>query len=101
MHVHLELCVIPIGSGTSLGEYIAACQEELEAAGLATELHAYGTNVEGEWDTVFAAVKRCHERLHAKGAPRLFTSIKVGTRTDRQQSLDDKVASVRQQRSGG
>ncbi len=101
MHVHLELCVIPIGSGTSLGEYIAACQEELEAAGLVTELHAYGTNVEGEWDTVFAAVKRCHERLHAMGAPRLFTSIKVGTRTDRQQSLDDKVASVRQQRSGG
>ena len=101
MHVHLELCVIPIGSGTSLGEYIAACQEELQAAGLTTELHAYGTNVEGEWDTVFAAVKRCHERLHAMGAPRLFTSIKVGTRTDRQQSLDDKVASVRQQRSGG
>lgn len=101
MHVHVELCVIPIGSGTSLGAYIAACQDELEAAGLRTELHAYGTNVEGEWDAVFAAVKRCHERLHAMGAPRLFTSLKVGTRTDRQQSLDDKVASVQHQRSGG
>lgn len=101
MHVHVELCVIPIGSGTSLGEYIAACQDELEAAGLRTELHAYGTNVEGEWDAVFAAVKRCHERLHAMGAPRLFTSLKVGTRTDRQQSLDDKVASVQHQRAGG
>lgn len=101
MHVHVELCVIPIGSGTSLGAYIAACQEELETAGLRTELHAYGTNVEGEWDTVFAAVKRCHERLHAMGAPRLFTSLKVGTRTDRQQSLDDKVASVQHQRTGG
>lgn len=101
MHVHVELCVIPIGSGTSLGAYIAACQDELEAAGLRTELHAYGTNVEGEWDAVFAAVKRCHERLHAMGAPRLFTSLKMGTRTDRQQSLDDKVASVQHQRSGG
>lgn len=101
MHVHVELCVIPIGSGTSLGAYIAACQDELEAAGLRTELHAYGTNVEGEWDAVFAAVKRCHERLHAMGAPRLFTSLKVGTRTDRQQSLNDKVASVQHQRSGG
>ncbi|MDN3518930.1 MTH1187 family thiamine-binding protein [Aquisalimonas lutea] len=101
MHVHVELCVIPIGSGTSLTAYIAACQDELEAAGLRTELHAYGTNVEGDWDAVFAAVKRCHERLHAMGAPRLFTSLKVGTRTDRQQSLDDKVASVQHQRSGG
>ncbi len=101
MHVHVELCVIPIGSGTSLGSYIAACQEELEAAGLKTELHAYGTNVEGDWDAVFAAVKRCHERLHAMGAARLFTSLKVGTRTDRPQSLDDKVASVQRHRAGG
>lgn len=100
MHVHVELCVVPIGSGTSLGEYVAACQEELEAAGLGTELHAYGTNVEGEWDTVFGAVKRCHERLHAMGAPRLFTSLKVGTRIDRDQTLDDKVASVKRHRPG-
>ena len=96
MRVQLELCVVPIGVGTSLGDYIAACQEVLEAAGLETRLHAYGTNIEGEWDTVFAAVRECHERLHAMGAPRIFTSIKVGTRTDRVQGLDDKVASVQQ-----
>lgn len=101
MHVHVELCVIPIGTGTSLGAYIAACQEELEAAGLTTQLHAFGTNVEGEWDAVFAAVRRCHERLHGMGAARLFTSLKVGTRTDGPQSLDDKIASVRNQRTGG
>ena len=101
MHVHVELCVIPIGTDPSLGQYIAACQDELEAAGLKTELHAYGTNIEGEWDAVFAAVKRCHERLHSMGAPRLFTSLKVGTRTDRDQTLDDKVASVHRHRAGG
>ncbi len=98
MRVHVELCVIPIGSGTSLGEYIAACQEVLEAAGLETRLHAYGTNVEGDWDAVFTAIRKCHERLHAMGAPRLFTAIKVGTRIDREQSLDDKVASVERRR---
>lgn len=101
MHVHIELCVIPIGAGTSLGPYISACQEELEAAGLTPQLHAYGTNVEGDWDTVFAAVKRCHERLHTMGAARLFTTLKVGTRTDRDQSLDDKISSVEHQRTGG
>ena len=29
-----------------------------EEAGLKTNLHAYGTNIEGEWDQVFSAVKR-------------------------------------------
>jgi len=29
------------------------------------------------------------------GAPRISTTIKVGTRTDRVQTMDDKVQSVR------
>ena len=95
MNVHVELCVIPIGTGLSLSHYIAACQQELEDAGLKVHLHAFGTNVEGEWDQVFAAVKRCHETLHDMGAVRLFTTLKVGTRTDRPQSLADKVDSVK------
>ncbi|MGB7345428.1 MAG: MTH1187 family thiamine-binding protein, partial [Pirellulaceae bacterium] len=49
---------------------------------------------EGDWDEVFAAIKRCHERVHAIGAPRITTSIKVGTRTDREQSMQDKIDSV-------
>jgi len=43
-----------------------------------------------------AAVKTCHERVHAMGAPRIHSTIKVGTRTDRAQSAGDKVASVKQ-----
>jgi len=98
MRVVADLCVIPLGGETSLSPYIAACQQVLEEAGLKTELHAYGTNIEGEWDTVLAAVKRCHEVVHGMGAPRISTSLKLGTRTDRVQSMEDKVASVRAQR---
>jgi uncharacterized protein YqgV (UPF0045/DUF77 family) len=43
---------------------------------------------------VFAAIKRCHEVVHTMGAPRISTIIKLGTRTDRDQSMADKVASV-------
>ena len=50
--------------------------------GLKTSLHAYGTNIEGEWDEVFRAVKRCHEVVHEMGAPRITTTIKLGTRVD-------------------
>lgn len=96
MKVMMDLCVIPIGVGVSLTEYIVECQRVLEKAGLTFELHAYGTLIEGEWDDVFAAVKACHEAVHAKGAPRITTTIKVGTRVDRTQSLEDKVSSVRE-----
>lgn len=95
MNVIMDLCVVPLGVGVSVSPYVVACHEELVKAGLKTELHAYGTNIEGEWDAVMTAVKQCHLRLHEMGAPRLTTTIKLGTRTDREQSMEDKVESVR------
>ncbi len=94
MNVMIDLCIVPIGVGVSLSPYIAACGKVLTDAGLKTSLHSYGTNVEGEWETVFAAVKRCHEIVHEMGAPRITTTIKLGTRTDRVQTMEDKVKSV-------
>ena len=94
MHVLLNLSVVPLGVGISLSPYVAACEKILRAAGLNARLHAYGTNIEGEWDEVFAAVRACHEELHRMRAPRVTTSIRMGTRTDRVQGLDDKVRSV-------
>lgn len=94
MKVMVDLCIVPIGVGVSLSEYITVCEQVLQEAGLKTQLHAYGTNIEGDWDAVFAAIKRCHEAVHAKGAPRITTTIKCGTRTDRSQTMEDKVQSV-------
>jgi len=94
MKVIADVCVVPIGVGVSLSPYVAACERVLREAGLEVRLHAYGTNVEGEWDAVFAAIRRCHEVVHAMGVPRLSTTIKLGTRTDRTQTMDEKVRSV-------
>jgi len=98
MRVIVDLCVVPLGVGISVSAYVAACERVLEDAGLTTQLHAYGTNIEGEWDVVMAAVKRCHEVVHDMGAPRITTSLKIGTRTDREQSIADKVRSVESKR---
>ncbi len=94
MRVIVDLCVVPIGVGVSVSSHIAACQQVLVEAGLEHQLHAYGTNIEGDWDDVMAAVKRCHDVVHEMGAPRISTSLKIGTRTDREQSIDGKVGSV-------
>jgi uncharacterized protein (TIGR00106 family) len=94
MKVIADLAIIPIGVGVSLSEYVAACERVLQEAGLEPTLHANGTNVEGQWEQVFAALKRCHEVLHAMGAPRVSTNMRLGTRNDRSQSMQDKINSV-------
>lgn len=94
MKVISDVTIVPIGVGVSVSKYIAACERIFEEAELKIHLHAYGTNVEGEWDAVFAAIKRCHEVIHEMGTPRISTTIRVGTRTDREQTMNDKIKSV-------
>jgi uncharacterized protein (TIGR00106 family) len=89
-----DFCVIPMGVGVSVSSYVAECERIFQQAGLSHKLHAYGTNVEGEWDEVFLALKACHERIHQMGAPRISTTVKLGTRVDRTQTMLDKIESV-------
>ncbi len=96
MKVLADLCVVPIGVGVSVSEYIAKCEKILKDAGLKTIMHSYGTNIEGEWDDVFSAIKKCHEEIHKMGAPRISSTLRFGTRTDREQTMDDKIKSVEQ-----
>jgi uncharacterized protein YqgV (UPF0045/DUF77 family) len=42
------------------------------------------------------AIKRCQETLHEMGVPRISTIVKIGTRIDRDQNMDEKIASVRE-----
>lgn len=96
MKVLADISIVPLGVGVSLSPYVAACERVLRDAGLVPALHAFGTNVEGEWDAVVGAVRRCHEAVHAMGAPRVSTTMKLSTRVDRDQSLADKVRSVQE-----
>lgn len=95
MKVLADISIVPLGVGVSLSAYVAACERVLTEAGLRPQLHAYGSNVEGEWDQVFEALRRCHQVLHEMGVPRVSTSMRLGTRTDREQSLQDKIDSVK------
>lgn len=94
MRLIADLCVVPLGVGLSVSKYVAACHRVFEEAGIESRLHSYGTNLEGEWDDVFAAIRRCHEVIHEMGAPRITSTLRFGTRTDREQSMDEKVQSV-------
>ncbi|HKI78504.1 MAG TPA: MTH1187 family thiamine-binding protein [Ignavibacteriaceae bacterium] len=94
MKVIADFCLVPIEVGISVSKYIAECEKIFKEAGLNTNLHAYGTNLEGEWDDVFASIKKCHQKIHEMGAPRISSTLRFGTRTDREQTMEDKINSV-------
>ncbi|QPN69908.1 MTH1187 family thiamine-binding protein [Synechococcus sp. CBW1108] len=95
MKVIVDLCVVPIGVGVHLAPYIAACETVLTEAGLKIQLHPNGTAIEGEWQPVFQAIDACNQAVYGMGCPRIYTTVKVNPRTDKEQILEDKVASVR------
>jgi uncharacterized protein (TIGR00106 family) len=94
MKLIADISIIPLGVGLSLSRYVAECEKVFTAAGLEPRLHPNGTNVEGDWDAVMAALKRCHEVLHEMGVPRIASNVRLGTRVDREPSMDAKLKSV-------
>jgi uncharacterized protein (TIGR00106 family) len=91
--VLLEFSMSPVGKGVSLAPYVARCLEVVAASGLAYELHAMGTILEGEWDQVFAVVGRCFEALRSD-CERVSCTIKVDYRAGAGGRLRSKVDRV-------
>jgi len=84
------------GVGVHLAPTIAACEKVLTEAGLTIQLHPNCTAIEGEWEPVFAAIEACHQGVHAIGCPRMYTTVKINTRADKEQTQEGKVASVQE-----
>ncbi|PRQ73874.1 MTH1187/YkoF-like protein [Rhodotorula toruloides] len=97
MHATADFCLVPMGTADpSVSKYIAECQRVLQKSGLKYELHGYGTGVEGEYSAVMKVIEECHEAVHAMGCPRVATDIRIGTRVDKQGSLQAKIDSVKE-----
>ena len=97
MHIVCDLGVIPIGlPTTSVSKEIAIVQKIIERSGLEYMMHGYGTNIEGKWDDVMTLIKEIHTELHEMyDVPRISTSIKLGTRTDKKSTIKGKIASAK------
>ncbi len=90
-----ELTVVPIGAGTSLSRYVAACLKVLDNEPRVTyELTAMGTVVLGPLEVIVDVAKRLHEVPFEAGARRVVTTIKIDDRRDKEVSLRSKVDSV-------
>ena len=91
--VLLEFSMSPLGKGESVGQYVARSLEIIDKSGVEYQLNPMGTVLEGEWDTVFAVVKKCYQRM-SKDCGRISCVIKVDYRRGKKGRLSGKVASV-------
>ena len=99
-----DLTVIGLGrADASASRYIAEIQRRLaQQDRVRYRLHAMGTSLEGETADILAVVGELHAVPFELGLPRVYSVLKLDERRDREQTLDDKVASVeRLLREGG
>lgn len=80
----------PTGSVTGA---VARAVQVVRDSGLPCETNAMFTNIEGEWDEVFAVVKRAVEVV-AEESPRVGLVLKADIRPGRTGQLTEKVERV-------
>ena len=92
-----DLTVIALGRAeASASRYIAEIQRRLERQDqVRYSLHAMGTSLEGTTADLLAVVAELHAVPFEMGIPRVYSVLKLDERRDREQTLEDKVESVR------
>lgn len=87
----IEFSIVPIGSGSSIGDRLAEVLKMVDESGLPYKVNPMGTVVEGEWDELFGLVKKCHNAVKEE---RVLTTITVDDRKGKVNRLEEKVKSV-------
>jgi uncharacterized protein (TIGR00106 family) len=89
----IEFSIVPIGSGSSIGDRLAEVLKIVDESGLPYKINPMGTVVEGEWDELFSLLRKCHETVMKK-EERVLTTISVDDRKGKPDRLEEKVKSV-------
>ncbi|MEJ2697216.1 MAG: MTH1187 family thiamine-binding protein [Candidatus Sulfobium sp.] len=88
-----EFSIVPVGSGSSIGDRLAEILEIVDASGLPYKVNPMGTVVEGEWNELFSLIRKCHKAAMKK-EERVVTTISLDDRKGRPARIDQKVKSV-------
>jgi len=91
--VLVEFSMSPLGKGESVGKYVARSLDIIDKSGIPYQLNPMGTVLEGEWDEVFAVIRRCYRRMR-QDCNRVSCTIKVDFRKGHFGRLSSKVKSV-------
>ena len=83
---------IPTAGGTSY--YVAGVEKVLRSHNLKVMLTPMSTIVEGELDEALAAVREAHEAPFEKGVQRVYTTLRIDDRRDKELTMDGKMKAV-------
>ena len=89
----IEFSIVPVGSGSSIGERLAEVLKVVDESGLPYKVNPMGTVLEGEWDDLFKLVKKCHKAV-MKNEERVITTISVDDRKKKPNRIEEKVKSI-------
>ncbi len=101
MTLHAEISIVPISKdhdSTSMSKGVAAAFEAIsKIESLKTTLTALGTQIEAkDLADILRAIEAAHRAAKSAGALRIISTIKIDERLDKDQSLQDKIISVKQ-----
>jgi uncharacterized protein (TIGR00106 family) len=88
-----EFSIIPIGSGSSIGDQLAIALRVVDESGMPYKINPMGTVVEGDWEEIIALVKKCHDEIMKK-EERVLISITIDDRKGKPNRIEEKVISV-------
>ncbi|CAR25313.1 Ecm15p [Lachancea thermotolerans CBS 6340] len=87
-----DVCMVPLGTASpSISDFVAAIEKKIRESHLKSTLHSAGTTIEGPWDEVTNLIGEIHEYAHEIGYVRVHTDIRIGTRSDKVQTAQDKM----------
>ena len=89
----VEFSIIPIGSGSSIGDQIAEVLRIVDASGLPYKINPMGTVLEGEWDEIVKLIKKCHKKVMTS-EDRVVTTISIDDRKGKPNRIEEKVKSI-------
>ncbi|MBX9932923.1 MAG: MTH1187 family thiamine-binding protein [Methylobacterium sp.] len=94
MNVVADLCIVPMGVGPSVSSYVKEIKTIIDASHLNAEMHANGTNIEGELSDICQLIELCEARLNDLGIQRVFFTMVFSSRRDKIQTMADKLTAV-------
>jgi uncharacterized protein (TIGR00106 family) len=91
MSMLVEFSVVPVGKGVSISPQIAEVLKIVVESGISYKANPMSTVLEGDWDSVMAVIRKCHN-IVMKNSERAQTTIII----DDRERIEKKLESVEQ-----
>jgi uncharacterized protein (TIGR00106 family) len=95
--IHAEISIYPVGTdSTSISFYVAKAVDAIKSLKIKYQLTPMGTILESDnLEKIFEATRLIIETVHRLGVKRVETVLKIDSRRDKSQTMEEKLNSVK------